>query len=357
LDYLVYEELRYNDAVFSAFRAHAMQHEIAGQLLDGDGKLKPFSDFFADVKSIVEPRWLDGWLETEYNTAVVRAHLAADWRQFEDNKDVLPNLRWMPTTSAHPAADHAIYWINKVTRPVDDPFWGKHRPGDRWNCKCGLEATDDPVTSIPGETGDDKDKPSPGLQNNPAKDGKLFGDKHPYIANAYPGAKGAVARLLEDEGVVAPEPVKETRYKGGGLLQVEGKQNGNEAKKNLAAYTILAKAGDKYRLLAVINESGRKNPDALNLSTKEQSDAKTPTTKNLRNAIQNSVKAAEKQGAQEVVIRLPVTYNADDVRGALMTAFQEGRRTGIKHVVLIFKDDEIRRYDADYLRKIFSQNS
>lgn len=79
-------------------------------------------------------------------------------------------------------------------RPIDDPFWNEHRPGDRWNCKCDLSSTDDPVTEIPDFTR--KDNPHPGLDNNPGKDGKLFSDTHPYIANAYPGAKKAVERLM-----------------------------------------------------------------------------------------------------------------------------------------------------------------
>jgi hypothetical protein len=29
------------------------------------------------------------WLQTEYDTAVIRAHQAADWKQFEREKDIL----------------------------------------------------------------------------------------------------------------------------------------------------------------------------------------------------------------------------------------------------------------------------
>ena len=84
------------------------------------------------------------WLQTEYDTAVIRAHAAADWQEFERNKDIFPNLRWMPTTSPEPESTHAAYWRMKLTLPVDDPFWVYHHPGDRWNCKCSLEATDEP---------------------------------------------------------------------------------------------------------------------------------------------------------------------------------------------------------------------
>ena len=168
-----------------------MQNDMAKLLLDSNGNLKPFEQWRKEVMPIASHQ-VGQWLRTEYNTAVLRAHQAADWRQFEREKDVLPNLRWMPSTSVNPGKDHMVFW--GTVRPIDDPFWNEHRPGDRWNCKCDLSSTDDPVTEIPDFTR--KDNPHPGLDNNPGKDGKLFSDTHPYIANAYPGAKKAVEKLM-----------------------------------------------------------------------------------------------------------------------------------------------------------------
>lgn len=180
-----------NNEVFVAFKVHRMQNDMAKLLLDSNGNLKPFEQWRKEVMPIASHQ-VGQWLRTEYNTAVLRAHQAADWRQFEREKDVLPNLRWMPSTSVNPGKDHMVFW--GTVRPIDDPFWNEHRPGDRWNCKCDLSSTDDPVTEIPDFT--TKDNPHPGLDNNPGKDGKLFSDTHPYIANAYPGAKKAVERLM-----------------------------------------------------------------------------------------------------------------------------------------------------------------
>lgn len=180
-----------NNEVFAAFKVHRMQNDMARLLLDSNGNLKPFEQWRKEVMPIASHQ-VGQWLRTEYNTAVLRAHQAADWQQFEREKDVLPNLRWMPSTSVNPGKDHMIFW--GTVRPIDDPFWNEHRPGDRWNCKCDLSSTDDPVTEIPDFTR--KDNPHPGLDNNPGKDGKLFSDTHPYIANAYPGAKKAVERLM-----------------------------------------------------------------------------------------------------------------------------------------------------------------
>ena len=180
-----------NNEVFAAFKVHRMQNDMARLLLDSNGNLKPFEQWRKEVMPIASHQ-VGQWLRTEYNTAVLRAHQAADWQQFEREKDVLPNLRWMPSTSVNPGKDHMVFW--GTVRPIDDPFWNEHRPGDPWNCKCDLSSTDDPVTEIPDFTR--KDNPHPGLDNNPGKDGKLFSDTHPYIANAYPGAKKAVERLM-----------------------------------------------------------------------------------------------------------------------------------------------------------------
>ena len=191
-DHDFYEELKRNNAVFAAFKVHRMQNDMAALLLDSNGVLKPFERWAKEVMPIADHQ-IYQWLETEYDTAIIRAHQAADWRQFEREKDVLPNLKWMPSTSLHPGADHRRFW--GTIRPVDDPFWNNHRPGDRWNCKCSLSSTDEEPTPLPDF--DPADKPQNGLENNPGKDARLFSDKHPYMAEAHTGAQEAVNKLMK----------------------------------------------------------------------------------------------------------------------------------------------------------------
>lgn len=171
--------LRHSNEVFAAFKVHSMSERMAARLLNPDGTLKPFRQWADDVKSI-SSHYVGAWLRTEYDTALIRAHNAADWQQFIRDADVMPNLRWMPTTSPTPESSHRAFWERKLTLPVSDPFWNEHHPGDRWNCKCSLEQTDDPATpelkaEFTGET------PQPGLTNNPGKDGHTFSQDHPYF--------------------------------------------------------------------------------------------------------------------------------------------------------------------------------
>ncbi len=155
-----------------------MQNDIAKQLVDSKGQLKSFQQFSRDVQPLTG-KYCRNWLQTEYNTAVIRAHRAADWKHFETEKDVYPNLRWMPTTSAVPDPVHESFWSRKLTLPVGDPFWGHHHPGERWGCKCTCEQTDEPVNDL-GMNGHYPDTASKGLHGNPAETGHLFSEDHPY---------------------------------------------------------------------------------------------------------------------------------------------------------------------------------
>ena len=193
-DRLFHEALKNDADVFAAFRTHRMQNDIASQLLDEDGNLKEFRRFQEDAESVIGT-YNNHWLRTEYDTAVLRARYAADWKRFSRNADILPNLKWMPTTSADPDVFHMEYWRVGLTLPKTHPFWKSHHPHDRWGCKCDLEETDDPVTGIIPEV---DYKPSPGLENNPGLEPELFSHTHPYYTKAYPGAEKAVEKVIND---------------------------------------------------------------------------------------------------------------------------------------------------------------
>ena len=121
------------------------------------------------------------YLAAEYNTTTMRAHRAADWQQFEAERDVLPNLEWMPSTSINPGEDHRTFW--GTTLPIDDPFWEEHCPGDRWNCKCYLRNTDKEATDRP--TSDNPyDLRHDGLEGNPAHTGEIFTDNCAYVKHS-----------------------------------------------------------------------------------------------------------------------------------------------------------------------------
>lgn len=172
------QQLRTNTEVFAAFKAHRMGRDMASQLLDEDGNVKPFRQFKQDTAKIVDHH-VNRWLRTEYDTAIKRAHRAAEMRQFIDEADVFPNIEWLPSTAVNPREAHKPFYHHIWA--IDNPFWEEHKPGDEWGCQCGWQSTDEPVTDNSGLGGDDVAPPSKGLGGNPAKTGEVFTDDHPYF--------------------------------------------------------------------------------------------------------------------------------------------------------------------------------
>lgn len=285
------QALRHNNAVFAAFKTHRLQNDVARQLTDSNGNLKTFEQWKNDVHSITSHQ-CDRWLRTEYDTAVLRARQAANWQQFLREADVLPNLKWIPSTSPNPGKDHQQFW--NTVLPIAHDFWNQHRPGDRWNCKCELRSTDEPPTAVP-DGSDVGSQPQPGLDNNPGIDAKIFADSHPYIANAYQGAQEAVKNAVRE----MEEWDIDKTY--GDRLRINKKADKTELEDNIRAAKDLL---DSFKEMTIkIREhvliNGVPNPEyEINGIIADRKGIHSPK------GISSAFKKAIKQGCQIVVIDL-----------------------------------------------------
>ena len=208
------KQLKYNNAVFAAFKTHREQNDLAELLLDAEGEPRSFSDFRKATEPIIGAYNVN-WLHTEYLTAIKSARTAEMFKRFEADKDLFPNVRWLPSRAVEPRESHRVYW-NQVRR-LDDRWGLTHYPGCLWGCQCDIENTDDPITHIGYNPVDpnapaleeDTNDVSPGLEQNPAFTGSLFTKEHPYITEAYPSAKEAVEHFMENQAF--KEKVKQQR--------------------------------------------------------------------------------------------------------------------------------------------------
>ena len=182
-----------NVAIFSGFKTLQQQKELHNLLFDKDGNMKTFHQFAKDSAKVLD-KYNQNWLRTEYNTLVARARFASDWKKFEKNKDLYPNLKWLPSSSIDKREGHKLFY-NKVW-PIDDPFWDTNYPGNLWNCKCGIKSTSEGAAPAKKHN---HNKPSPGLNENPGKTGKMFTDGHPYIKNSTKQDKKVVKEMMESK--------------------------------------------------------------------------------------------------------------------------------------------------------------
>jgi hypothetical protein len=210
-DYNFVNELKYNNGVFAAFKTHRQQNDLAGFLLDDEGSPRSFHQFEKACRPTLEG-YNKNWLQTEYVTATNRARFAANFKAFERNKHVAPNLEWLPSRSAEPRSSHRDFY--GVVLPMDDPFWQEHHPGDEYNCKCGIQQTSKPVKK-PKKT---DSKPHPGLEGNPAKTEQLFSFNHAYYQEGYSSLKKLkpIAQAKVEEQFVRFKTIK--KYKSGGKV-------------------------------------------------------------------------------------------------------------------------------------------
>lgn len=195
--------LKYNNALFSAFKTHKQQNELHDQMLDTDGNVRSFAEFRKAATPIIG-NYNSTWLKTEYDTEIIRAQFARDWQQAERNSDIAPNGQWLPSTSVNKRETHQSFY--HLIWPLDDSFWDTHHPGGLWGCKCGMRVT----SEAPSDGGVRRSaaaaapKPQKGLASNPGKTAEIFDLKnHPYVTECVGGAKAKKTVELECQKMIS----------------------------------------------------------------------------------------------------------------------------------------------------------
>lgn len=76
-------------------------------------------------------------LRTIYGTNVRMSLASGHWQRIQRQKDVLPYLRYLASTSERKRPLHKLWY--GVIRRVDDVWWQTHFPPNGWGCKCHFE--------------------------------------------------------------------------------------------------------------------------------------------------------------------------------------------------------------------------
>ena len=329
-------QFKENTAVFSAFKNHQQTELFVKALYGEDGKLRSFHKFRKECLKIGE-KFNVQWLQTEYNTAVRAARMAANIKKYEKTAHLYPNLEYIETNASHPRELHLEY-VGTIL-PIHHKAWAWLMPPSDWNCACSVRPTDKEPTAAPGKP----ESLNPVFDNNPAQSAKFVNtEQTPYYKHTAESVRADVISegkqyLKEHQKQIAKhrsEVIEVYKGKNGGMLEIVHQED-NEREKNLITYRILADNGGKYTLLKRTNAENVKSPDAFNYATGLYSDAKHPVTSIGKNAIQASLKSADKQGVQEVVIRLESSYSTRSLYDGFKAALQDGRIKNVRTVYII----------------------
>lgn len=349
-------QFRESTAAFAAFKNHQQTDLFVKALHDENGDIRPFWKFRRECLNIGE-KFNEGYLQTEYNTLVRALRMAANLKRYEKTAHLYPNLEYIETNASHPRMEHLEY-VGTIL-PIGHKAWSWLMPPSDWNCDCSVRPTDKQPTKAPV-------KPegfNPVFDNNPAETAEFVNIKETSYykhtsKDARPGVEKEAKTYLKDylrqEKQRKKDVIEVYKGKDGGILEIV-QQPRQEFEKNKKTYKALADDGGRYMLLKPANADNVKNPDAFNYKKGWYSDAKHPVTDNGKNAVQRSIRDANKQGVQEVVIRLEKDYPSRELFEGLKAALQPGRVSHIKTIILIRQDNKPMYLDVEDLLERFRE--
>lgn len=321
-DWAYFQNLRYNTAVFDAFKCNREIRDVHKLLMNDDGTAKTWKEFRRDALRICE-QYNQRWLQTEFNQAHAAAKAARKWQDYERNSDLYPNLRYIAVQDERTRVSHAE--LHGYVIPIDHPFWNKYYPPNDWNCRCSVQPTDDPVRMPPGVP-----VVPEMFQTNVGKTAQIFDTSHPYYKGMTDKEKDRLYAFVRQNIRPASDVLKawdeyeslgmewqKDYFNGnnGGFLATHrdrkeaGEVNKNERKKyekELEMCRVFARGG--YRIEHLPEQPGVSSPDV----TIDGRPADLKRVSSHNNIVRHAVKAVKKQGAEEVLFQ--VDTMTDEVR-------------------------------------------
>jgi SPP1 gp7 family putative phage head morphogenesis protein len=242
--------LKYNVAQFSAFKESSFKSQLE-QLLTSNGDIVPWSDFKKKAYAI-SGDYNKRWLKTEYDHTVASANMAAKWKDWEENVDLYPNLKYVTVGDQRVRAKHA-QWDGLIL-PFNHPWWQTHLPPNEFGCRCDAEQTDEDVSVELPSTRVNKE-----FENNPASTGKVFKE------NAYEKSMTATdiiaANKRMDDFLAGKRDTIPTRNP---KLNIEIGADDNDLARNLDVGEVVSKDLDHEVLIRQhVEVRGTKNPEYL----------------------------------------------------------------------------------------------
>ncbi|AIQ00747.1 hypothetical protein Q787_10940 [Ornithobacterium rhinotracheale H06-030791] len=177
-------KMRQNLFKFSGAKTYTLLEEI-NQILNSN-KGETFDSFKNEVLKL-NPRYNKNYLQAEWQTAKQAGYHAANWDEYQNNKDLYPNLKYKTQGDNRVREPHRL--LNGIIAPLDSDFWKTHYPPNGWRCRCYVVQTAEKPTDekdIP--TLNEKEMPKE-FRGNVGISGEIFketaenkGKPHPYFA-------------------------------------------------------------------------------------------------------------------------------------------------------------------------------
>lgn len=168
--------LQTNVYQFSAAKNYNQLKSLTEALVGDDGKVRSFKDYYREAMKINDEH-VKVYLQAEYNNAIASSQMAATWTRIEEDKAVLPMLKYITAHDDRVRASHKE--LEAVVRPVGDAFWDLYYPPNGWGCRCDVQQLAQASSTNLANIRTPENVPAM-FKINVGKQGVVFPPKHPY---------------------------------------------------------------------------------------------------------------------------------------------------------------------------------
>lgn len=339
--YTILQKMRENVFVFSGFKNYHELKEISLLLTDNNGKIRPFSEFLKDVRTI-DKTYNTNYLRAEYDHAISSGTMMAKFEKFKAEADIFPMLRYRALHDGRTRKEHLE--LDGATYPINHEFWKTYYPPNGWRCRCDVEQVEAQAIREP--------KAFPVLQpmfrNNVAINGVVFPKQHPYFEISKNNKKTKDEIRLEQkiERIAKLSMPVEWQYdliksygNGGKILQhILVDKNSNDYKRLLNIAKDKAKEGSIVEILPIIHKDDiqfreklypnySKNPKCPDLRIdglfwEEECPTVSKKWADFRNRLKDRILEGSKQ-AENVIITMPKYITEEQQRDIAVTKFAD----------------------------------
>lgn len=341
--------IRENLLKYAGAKSYNLMQQL--EVLKGDCTDK--AEFTTKAKRLVNLH-NNTYLDAEKQFVSRSAETAHDWQQFEEDKDLYPNLMFRTMMDDLVRDEHQK--LDGIVKAVDDPFWNTHTPPLGYRCRCTLEQTLSPVT-------DQENTPNVKVAKEFAhtpKNGEIFTKENPYTKSVTKTDNEEVKR--ETERIKEYIPYSRSIKVGKHKIFVNDFHDQSDYEDNVKRAKLLIKELDKDIYIRPHFEGMAqwKSPEYGIGSHSKKGDLKVLPKETIGNFFNNQIGKASKQNCEYVVMDIS-KYKGDSkdlctpLRDGLFFRNGDEKNKKVKTVIIIHDTDIIKITRKQVKRNLFNE--
>lgn len=340
-------KMRENLLRFSATKTYVQQREIGSM-----HKAASDDAQFREQAGKYLKRQNGAYLDVQAAWSSRSAQSAREYREFLQDKDIYPRLRFRTMRDKDVRPSHAV--LEGMVFDVDDPDMDEYMPPLDPGCRCWLEQTQAAATRFKPDY-----HPDPQWAGNPGRTGEIFNELNSYNAAVENhGVRLEIRRQAEMSKAYLP--YNRVLDIGENKVYINDFADPVDLEQNIvAARKIARELGKDVYIRHHINVDGYKNPE-LSIGRKAvYGDLKTYLGHGkFENFVRARIKSANNQGATYAVLDVTWQNDLSDI-GNLLYRGLNGVNRNIARVILIRGDRvaeitraQIAKFDFAAIKKL-----